>query len=145
MCFQLEFNDLRRKGYQGEGACQSMPQCAYHNLCLYSMDVSIVQRPFESSRKAGCPQVVCSLSQSLQLNMRALAHMNILAARCLVRLPPPTRIMAWHGMLYGMVYSMVYSMLYGMVYVCLHLRVQAAMACRLLPELWHGMACSMAW
>ena len=21
----------------------------------------------------------------------------------------------------------------------------AAMACRLLPELWHGMACSMAW
>merc|ERR1712004_260522 len=32
-------------------------------------------------------------------------------------LPPPTRTMAWHGMLYGMVYGMVYSMLYGMVYV----------------------------
>ena len=71
LCFQIEFKNLRRKGYQGEGACQSMPQCAYHNLCLYSMDVSIVQRPFESSRKAGCPQVVCSLSQSLQLNMVA--------------------------------------------------------------------------
>ena len=52
---------------------------------------------------------------------------------------------SYMAMLYVTVYSMVYSMLYGMVYVCLHLRVQAAMACRLLPELWHGMACSMAW
>ena len=61
------------------------------------------------------------------------------------QMPPPTRTMTWHGMLYVTVYSMVYSMLYDMVFVCLHLRVQAAMACRLLPELWHGMACSMAW
>ena len=52
---------------------------------------------------------------------------------------------SYMAMLYVTVYSMVYSMLYGMVYVCLHIRVQAAMACRLLPELWHGMACSMAW
>ena len=31
------------------------------------------------------------------------------------QMPPPTRTMTWHGMLYVMVYSMVYSMLYGMV------------------------------
>ena len=59
------------------------------------------------------------------------------------QMPPPTRAMTWHGMLYVTVYSMVYSMIYGMVYACLHLRVQAAMACRLLPELWHGMACML--
>ena len=36
------------------------------------------------------------------------------------QMPPPTRTMTWHGMLYVTVYSMVYSMLYGMVYACLH-------------------------
>ena len=36
------------------------------------------------------------------------------------QMPPPTRAMTWHGMLYVTVYSMVYSMLYGMVYACLH-------------------------